>query len=115
MGRMSARYVTQSDLRTLLRGSADPLAQRAIAALDPTAVELVPVHQGAVDKATYDVRLARAEAGEGPKTAGLAAFVEALGDPDEPETVGFRGVDGTYFLLLLEGGQVDAITSIERS
>jgi hypothetical protein len=115
MGCMSTRYVSQGELLRLLRDSRDLLAQRAIAALDPAAVEMVPVREGAFDKATYEVRLARAEAGEGPKTSGLASFVEALNRPDEPESVGFRGADGTHFLLLLDGGQVVAITIIEPS
>lgn len=67
---MSTRYLGRSELLTLLRNSRDPLAERASAALDPTDADVVPVHSGGLDRATYEVRLARAEAGEGPTTAG---------------------------------------------
>jgi hypothetical protein len=89
---MSTRYLGRSELLTLLRDSRDPLAERASAALDPTDAQVVPVHPGGLDRATYEVRLARAEAGEGPTTAGLRSFVEAIKQPmSEAETMSFRG------------------------
>jgi hypothetical protein len=114
MRRMSTRYLDRSELLVLLCDSRDPLAERASSALDPTDVEMVPVHSGGLDRATYEVRLARADAGEGPMTEGLCGFVEALKRPMiEAETIGFRGIDGTCFLVLLDSGQVVAITVIE--
>lgn len=111
---MPTRYLGRSELLTLLRNSRDPLAERASAALDPTDADVVPVHSGGLDRATYEVRLARAEAGEGPTTVGLRSFVEAMKQPmTEAETMSFRGTDGTHFLVLLDGGQVAAITAIE--
>lgn len=68
--RMSTRYLGRSELLTLFRDSRDPLAERASAALDPTDADVVPVHSGGLDRATYEVRFARAEAGAGPATAG---------------------------------------------
>ena len=111
---VSTRYLSRTSLRMLLLDSRDPLAERASDALDPTDAEMVPVHADGMDRKTYEVRLARAEAGEGPKTVGLRAFVEALGQPlAAPETVAFRGSDDSHFLVLLDGGQVVAITAVE--
>ncbi|KAA1424026.1 hypothetical protein [Nocardioides antri] len=113
---MPTRYVDRSALVALLRDSRDPLAERATAALDPTGVEMVPVTSGGLDSATYEVRLARAEASEGPRTGGLRAFVEALARPmAEAETLSFRGRDGSQFIVLLDSGQVVAITVIESA
>ena len=113
---MPMRYIDRSALIALLRDSHDPLAARASAALDPTDMEIVPVTSGSLDVATYKARLARVEAGEGPRTAGLEGFVAALTRPlTDAENLGFRGSDGTQFIVLLEGGQVVAIaiTAIE--
>lgn len=74
----------------------------------------MPVTSDGLNTATYEVRLARAEAGEGPRTAGLRAFVEALRRPMlDAESAGFRGSDGTQFIVVLDGGQVVAITAVE--
>jgi hypothetical protein len=111
---MSTRYLTRSALQALLRDSDDPLAERAIAALNPAETGAVPVHSGGFDLKTLEVRLARSESGEGPMTPGLPEFVEALRRPiAEPEGAGFQGGDGTHFLVLFEQGGVAAITATE--
>ena len=111
---VSTHYLSRSAVLALLRGSQDPLAAKASAALDPTDAEMVPVHSGGLDRRTYELRLARAEAGERPATAGLREFVEALGRPmADAEALAFRGEDGTFFLVLVDGGQVVAITTVE--
>jgi hypothetical protein len=74
---------------------------------------MVPVHSGGL-ATTYEVHLARAEAGEGPTTEGLRGFVEALELPmTEAETIRFRGANGTQHLVLLDRGQMAAIAAIE--
>jgi hypothetical protein len=110
---MSTRYLSRSDLRSLLLECRDPLGERAGEALDPNDAELLPVSAGGLDETNYEVRLARSEAGERPTTLGLRAFVEALGRPmTEPESVGFGGSDGSHFMVLLDGGHVVAITAV---
>jgi hypothetical protein len=114
MSRMPIRYVSQNEIIALLRASPASLAKRAGASLDPADVELVPVSSGTLDLRSYEVRLARAEAGQGPRVAGLAAFVEALKRPTTgAESLSVAGSDGTQFIMLLDGGQVVAITAIE--
>ena len=113
---MTTRYLDRSEFLALLADSHAALAGRARAALDPEDVEKVPVASGSVDLPTYEARLARADAGEGPMTVGLRDFVQALKRPvRQPETTGFRGTDGTHFIVLLDCGQVVAITTIEAS
>jgi hypothetical protein len=108
------RYLSRTDLHTLLRSSGVPLAERAAAALDLAVEEMVPVSPGGLDTATYEVRFARTEAGEGPRTAGLSAFVEALRRPVvDGESAGFEGRDGAHFIVLLDAGEVAAVTVVE--
>lgn len=116
MVRMAHRFVAPDVVAALLQQSRHPLAQRAakaVTALPPS--ELLPVNAGPPDLATYEVRLARSMAGEGPSTLGLAEFVEALRVPDPGlETLSFT--DGeTFFIVVLDGEDVAAITGVESS
>lgn len=74
------------------------------------------VASGGLDTATYEVRLARTEAGDGPMTAGSSAFVEALRRPlVDAETAGFLGRDGAQFIVVIDGGEVVAVTAVEAT
>lgn len=111
---MAHRFVAPDVVAALLQQSRHPLAQRAattVRALPP--LELLPVSAGPPDLATYEVRLTRSTAGEGPYTLGLAEFVEALRARDPAvETLSFS--DGqTFFIIVLDGDEVAAITGVE--
>ena len=62
---------------------------------------------------TYDVRLRHARAGGGPQTMDLRAFVRALGQSSRsPETCTVKGRDGATFVILLDSGEVTAVTGV---
>lgn len=91
-------------------------SRSARSALVPSERELLPVHAGRLDLRTYEVRLGRAEAGNGPTTAGLREFVATLKVPKaKPEYLSFHGHDGTFFLVLLDAGRAVAITAVESA
>lgn len=111
---MAHRFVAPDAVAAMLRESRHPLAQRAaktVEALPPS--ELLPVHAGPPDLATYEVRLARSIAGEGPNTLGLAEFVETLRVPG-PDLQTLSFTDGeTYFIVVVDGEDVAAIAGVE--
>lgn len=111
---MAHRFVAPDAVAALLQQSRHPLAQRAAKtaeALPPS--ELLPVNAGPPDLATYEVRLARWMAGEGPNTLGLAEFVAALrvSGPDL-ETLSLTYGE-MYFIVVVDGEDVAAIVGVE--
>ena len=111
-----SRLIERAELRRLLESSGVPFAAEFAAAVDPRTVELVAVHP--VDQAsmlsTYEVRLARSSAGEGPRTLGLDRFVEALGGGRVAEVFSVRTNDRMWRGLLDSAGRVVAVTGVER-
>lgn len=111
---MRTRYISVDDLWTLLIASQLPSAMRAADALDVTSAELIPVHGGTVDLHAYQVRLARADRGEGPRTFDLGEFVDALRRPlAEPESASVTA-DGIHFIVLFDANDVVAVTAVEQ-
>jgi hypothetical protein len=113
IGKVSTRYLARSDLASLLRASPLTLAHRAADGLQPTDVELVPIAAGTLDLHTYEVRWRRAASGEGPQTIGLREFVEALRQPTSaPESCSVTDEAGTTYVILLDRGEIAAITAV---
>ena len=111
---MRTRYIIVDELRALLITSQLPSALRAADAVDVTSAELIPVHAGTLDLHAYQVRLARADRGEGPRTFDLSEFVDALRQPlADPESASVTA-SGIHFIVLFDANEVVAVTSVEQ-
>lgn len=108
------RYLERHALRDLLASSSDPYAQELARALTGASTELIAVTpvQAATLLPTYVTRLEAAAAGAGPRTRGLAEFVEAVRGPDVAEMFAVTEGDVTGIGLIATLGHVVAVTLI---
>lgn len=111
------RYLERHTLRELLASSADAYAHELARALTGASTELIAVTpvQAAGLLPTYETRLESAAAGKGPRTRGLAEFVEALRVQDIAEMFAVTEGDLTGIGLIATPGHVAAVTLIIRS
>lgn len=109
------RFIERDLLRDLLAVSGDPIGLEMAALLECSqSGELVAIEPATATTLlpTYETRLAAAEAGIGPRTAGLPGFVAALRDAQIAEmfAVSEGGVSGIG--LLSPDGDLVAITLV---
>lgn len=111
------RYLERQSLRDLLASSADPYAHELARALTGASTELIAVSpvQAATLLPTYETRLEAASAGRGPRTRGLAEFVEALRGPDIAEMFAVTEGEVTGIGLIATPGHVAAVTLVIAS
>ncbi|NED97106.1 hypothetical protein G1H11_17540 [Phytoactinopolyspora alkaliphila] len=64
---------------------------------------------------TYEVRLRRSEAGEGPETVGLSQFVHCLRLDNATEMFNITNADTTWIGLLDANGVFIALTCVMRN
>lgn len=110
---MATRYLNPGQVVSLLQASRSAVAKRAGALVELPPEELVPVSSGALDLATYEIRLARSDDGQGPRTERLSEFVEELRRSSPADESFALSGGGTTFIVLLRDGQVAAVTSVE--
>lgn len=112
--------ITRADLAATLGFSSDPLAVFARDSLALSeAPESLPVSASVRSDllATYELRLARAEHGEGPATRQLHEYTETLrsaGTPDTLDEIGWA-VGDTFYVALLHNRDVIAMTTVARA
>lgn len=111
------RYLERDALRDLLASSTDPYAHELARALTGASIELTAVTpvQAATLLPTYETRLDVAATGKGPRTRGLAEFVEALRGRDVAEMFAVTEGDITGIGLLTTAGHLAAVTLVIRN
>jgi hypothetical protein len=120
MNSPEARVITREDLASLLERSSDPLAPSARASLgSPDAPESAPVWTSSRSDllATYEVRLAVSENGEGPATVRMREYTEMLRDAKTPDTLGEIGWSSgdTFYVVLIHQSEILAVSSVARA
>lgn len=114
------RAIAGDDLALVLERSSDQLARLARDSLgSPDAPESLPIWTSSRSDllATYEVRLARAETGEGPTTQRLREYTEMLREARTPASLDEIGweVGDTFYVALLHGDEVLALTTVARA
>lgn len=109
------RFLTRAEMHVLLIASGDPVAVELAERLHATGHDqLVAVEpaKAQVLLPTYEVRLARAEEGQGPRTRGLAQFVDALKAATEVELFSIHVQGAVGVGILVPGRGLVAVTLV---
>lgn len=104
----------------MLERHSDPVALAAAASLESSeAPEELPCWTSSRAEllATYEARLTRWQAGEGPATQGLPEYVEALRDAEAPGVVDETGwaVGETFYVVVSHATTVLAVSTVARA
>ncbi len=116
----AARTIARDDLALLLERSSDSLALSARDSLRslkaPTSLPIWTSSRSDL-LATYEVRRARAETGEGPTTRRLREYTEMLREARTPASLDEIGwaVGNTFYVVLLHEDEVLALTTVARA